>query len=103
MQMLLHRSCSGVPGRTAGPLGRQRQSRCPRNHSPCWAMGDVSLTPVGGLPQQEQDFLVWTGWASSLPLAPCAGQAAPPLQRSSTCTGQGAGHGHAAVRSKGQT
>lgn len=46
-------------------------------------MGDVSLTPVGCLPQQAQDFLVWTGWASGLPLAPCAGQAAPPLQRSS--------------------
>lgn len=110
MQLPLRRSRSGVPCRTAGPLGRQCHSRCPRNHSPpCRGPGkqskrrDASLTPGACLPQQAQDFLVWMGWASGHPLAHVLGTQCLPSSAPATHTGQGAGQGQAAVGPEGQT
>ena len=64
--------------------------------------GDVSLTPVGCLPQQAQDFPVWTAGPPASHWPRVLGRWRLASSAPATCTGQGAGHGQAAVRSEGQ-
>lgn len=64
--------------------------------------GDVSLTPVGCLPQQAQDFPVWTAGPPASHWPRVLGRRCLTSSAPATCMGQGAGHGQAAVRSEGQ-
>lgn len=93
------------PTRPPAPEQVPQESQTVPDSRPGWQSkrGDVSLTPVGCLPQQARDFPAWTGWASGLHWPRVLGRRRLPSSAPATCTGQGAGHGQAAVRPEGQT